>query len=1153
MNSTSRISNVCPRIVRASPRSAASLSTKEFSRSLRGLLIVAFAILSGSATAKGTPASTPQEASEIFRAVSPSVVVVHAMNAAGQEFLLGSGVVVAEGLVATNAHVVKNAHEIKLSQSSRTWSVSSVAVDSDRDLALLRVADFDLPAPSLGSIWEVAVGNKVYAIGAPEGLEATLSDGIVSGLRGSGADTVIQITAAISPGSSGGGVFDDHGRLIGLSALMLTGGQNLNFALPIDWVMRLTEKLGSTVGGGKKLGAPEAEPSGRFEASIGGEGEAWKASLAQVEAQYPGGYADRFGTGETFYRVAEPGFGMRSVLISFCIRPGYGLAAVFVEFPDAGSKLDIRHGEYVRLPVDRTGHLYEAIIRRITARFGSPTVQDGTATEGGIVVWKPAHDTFVRLTSVPIDAGRVHMALRVADASDKSQDPTEEKNLEAGLWKTTPSSWSDGGAFSLRWGMGPGDVLALYPNLDSLWSSGDEPVRTYRSDVEVEGSVGAYFAFYRGRLVSLDISPFSRSSNAGSKKSDAELQAYWLQCDEWRERIRNLLTKKFGPPLAAPSGKDGREASDGANRQWVWRVNGTGVLLDHSTRGMPLLRFVEIASYEAVQKAEQAYDAAKEKEQKQADLPWGEAPEPTESVVQLKGPADRRLSAISPQRWSKAEWLGFRWGMGKRDVALVADDPKHPLSRGLYRSNQANLLRSGKLLGWPCNVVFYFDDRSRLYQISVRVFGEPKGGDEAGLKSSVRDWFKSAKKRMTKDYGTPECTDDNCSWSRAGRVKASLTMHVDGKDSAAELALEDPGPPVAAKPKSYWSEAGWESLRIGMSPEDATDAVGGVFPEPTFGALPAAGEDGMVTIEWPEAYLGLRVDTELSFDHGRLNLIVVRESKDHPIPQRADSLGVRRKWFQAVKEHLSTAYGSAKCSRKGEGNYCSWDKDGIVKMGLLLTVQTNEPAAQRVALVVDDPGPPPPTRADQSLLTRRTNSKTWARDGWQDLRFGMGVGDVLRRLSSKTGEIRATKPAECTVSSDWHGVVECELVETSHELEIVGRRPTLSFLFLDGRLFAADLTFYGYDTMEQAVSDYEELVRLLQSKYGSPEPGSKTTVALPEKDFSIGSANWLAHSLEVSLGATIMAHSKSAIVLQYWDGETKRKLRPIETGDRGKL
>jgi hypothetical protein len=109
------------------------------------------------------------------------------------------------------------------------------------------VSGLDAPPAVLGSTRGLKVGQPVYAVGAPRGLELTLSSGIVSSLRRNllGNDfpddqlPIIQTDAAISGGSSGGGLFDGEGRLIGITSFGIRDGQNLNFALPAEWIRDL--------------------------------------------------------------------------------------------------------------------------------------------------------------------------------------------------------------------------------------------------------------------------------------------------------------------------------------------------------------------------------------------------------------------------------------------------------------------------------------------------------------------------------------------------------------------------------------------------------------------------------------------------------------------------------------------------------------------------------------------------------------------------------------------------------------------------------------------------------------------------------------------------------------------------------------------------
>jgi tetratricopeptide (TPR) repeat protein len=95
---------------------------------------------------------------------------------------------------------------------------------------------------ALGTMKALAVGQPVYAISAPHGLGLTFTAGMISALRPYQGSYYIQTDAAISPGSSGGGLFDREGRLIGMPSFQLREGQNLNFALPVDWVVEIAQQ-----------------------------------------------------------------------------------------------------------------------------------------------------------------------------------------------------------------------------------------------------------------------------------------------------------------------------------------------------------------------------------------------------------------------------------------------------------------------------------------------------------------------------------------------------------------------------------------------------------------------------------------------------------------------------------------------------------------------------------------------------------------------------------------------------------------------------------------------------------------------------------------------------------------------------------------------
>jgi hypothetical protein len=114
-----------------------------------------------------------------------------------------------------------------------------VGLDFTNDLVLLTVKDAGSPSLSLADSQKMAVGDEVFVAGNPQGLEGTFSQGIVSGLRDVESGTLLQITAPISPGSSGGPVLNSEGNVIGISVATFTSGQNLNFAIPANYLASL--------------------------------------------------------------------------------------------------------------------------------------------------------------------------------------------------------------------------------------------------------------------------------------------------------------------------------------------------------------------------------------------------------------------------------------------------------------------------------------------------------------------------------------------------------------------------------------------------------------------------------------------------------------------------------------------------------------------------------------------------------------------------------------------------------------------------------------------------------------------------------------------------------------------------------------------------
>lgn len=185
-------------------------------------------------------------ASEVYEQAAMSTVVVINIGNKGTVNSTGSGVVLAGGHVVTSCHVIEDSSQIKVRMDDKEHPATLQYSDPERDVCSLNITGLNAPAAVIGTTKTLKVGAKVYAIGAPKGLELTLSDGLVSSLREADGGHYIQTTAAISPGSSGGGLFDENGALVGLISFFLADGQNLNFAIPVEWVQELAKRSTET-------------------------------------------------------------------------------------------------------------------------------------------------------------------------------------------------------------------------------------------------------------------------------------------------------------------------------------------------------------------------------------------------------------------------------------------------------------------------------------------------------------------------------------------------------------------------------------------------------------------------------------------------------------------------------------------------------------------------------------------------------------------------------------------------------------------------------------------------------------------------------------------------------------------------------------------
>lgn len=182
-------------------------------------------------------------AEKIYKKLSDAVVVINCYNDKDKLIKQGSGVIIKDKeYVITNYHVIAGCERFEISHDKNIIPYNDIiGIDVNKDIFIIKIGNVKSPKLKICNSNSLVIGQRVYTIGSPLGFENTISEGIISGLRNYDemGKNLIQITASISPGSSGGAVVNDKGELIGISTLSAKDGQNLNFAIPINEVLSI--------------------------------------------------------------------------------------------------------------------------------------------------------------------------------------------------------------------------------------------------------------------------------------------------------------------------------------------------------------------------------------------------------------------------------------------------------------------------------------------------------------------------------------------------------------------------------------------------------------------------------------------------------------------------------------------------------------------------------------------------------------------------------------------------------------------------------------------------------------------------------------------------------------------------------------------------
>jgi S1-C subfamily serine protease len=185
------------------------------------------------------------DSAEITKKAAPAVVLVTGITDAGK--VLGSGFVISsDGKIATNLHVIEDLRYggVQLASGEKFDILSVLAFDDRKDIAIVKVAGFDLPSATLGNSNNLQVGEPILTMGSPLGLQGSVTTGVVSSVRDDpfgGGFKMIQTDASVNPGNSGGPLVNQKAEVVGIIRYKIGGTENLNFAVPVNYLRGMLE------------------------------------------------------------------------------------------------------------------------------------------------------------------------------------------------------------------------------------------------------------------------------------------------------------------------------------------------------------------------------------------------------------------------------------------------------------------------------------------------------------------------------------------------------------------------------------------------------------------------------------------------------------------------------------------------------------------------------------------------------------------------------------------------------------------------------------------------------------------------------------------------------------------------------------------------
>jgi hypothetical protein len=209
-----------------------------------GLVVVLFPVTMV-ARSNSQAAAQSFDSAEITKKVAAAVVLIKGATDTGD--VLGTGFIISsDGKIATNLHVIEGLRHagVELASGEKYDSFSVLAFDPRKDIAIIKIPGFDLPYVPLGNSNNVQVGEPVLVVGSPLGLQGSVTTGVVSSIRddpAGGGFKVLQTDASVNPGNSGGPLVNRQSEVIGIVTFKIRGTENLNFAIPVNYLRGLME------------------------------------------------------------------------------------------------------------------------------------------------------------------------------------------------------------------------------------------------------------------------------------------------------------------------------------------------------------------------------------------------------------------------------------------------------------------------------------------------------------------------------------------------------------------------------------------------------------------------------------------------------------------------------------------------------------------------------------------------------------------------------------------------------------------------------------------------------------------------------------------------------------------------------------------------